>query len=91
MENILSNNGWIRVEDSMPDMDRLVWLFMSDGDVDLGCAFKDLEGVQKWAVIDGPIYASKGGIECEAEQDDVDVTHWHPVPELPKIEKGYET
>jgi hypothetical protein len=75
---------WIPVTVSMPPEEATVWL--TDGtQVWLGCLVW-AEGCFWWATHFGQVYAQDGQIiaECEIEED-IEVTHWHAVPTLPKL------
>ena len=70
---------------NLPEHLETVWLYNENtGWVALGCYCEDSDGWY-WATSNGTIYSEEGKIIAECEGDDYVVTHWHRVPELPKI------
>ncbi len=75
---------WINVNEKLPEENETVWAINKEkGWVMLGCLV--YEDGWLWADSNGLIYAKNGNIvaECECD-DDYDVTHWQPLPKLPK-------
>lgn len=75
---------WINVKEKLPEENETVWAINKEkGWVMLGCLIYDDGWL--WAKSNGFIYAENGNIVAECElDDDYDVTHWQPLPKLPK-------
>lgn len=85
-EQVQDRSPWVSVGDRLPEPDKSVWLYNIDRDwVWLGCrAYPG--GFQEpwcWAESNGVLYIKDGEIIIEAELEDLDVTHWMPLPEPP--------
>ena len=75
---------WISVEDRLPPLDRIVWLFRPKYGPFIGCRTDDGDG-WLWANSYGSQYWHEGKWEGDAEiDDDYDVTHWMPLPDPPE-------
>jgi hypothetical protein len=71
---------WISVNNRLPDPLETVWI--TNGKyVNLGCLVDLVEGWCWAAAFDQP-YIEDGEIVVDCEPDDLDVTHWHPVPSM---------
>lgn len=83
-------NGWISVEDSLPEPLETVWLSNGKGWTSLGCRSDYYEGdngelVWCWAETNGIIYEENGKIVSECDSDDLDVLFWHRIPKPPIV------
>ena len=76
---------WIKIEDKFPNEDELVWLYSENTKcIFLGSrVYLNNEG-WFWSSIDSGTYVYKGLISGDCSIDDLDVTHWMPLPEPPK-------
>ena len=78
--------NWINIEETktFPNENETVWLYCEkDKTVFLGChVYLNNEG-WFWAQSNGNIYSENGKIVSECDIDDLDVTHWCRLPELP--------
>lgn len=74
--------GWVSVEERLPEPLDAVWMTNGNGWVALGCMVQ-VEGGWHWAISNGIIYSENGKIVSECESDDLDVKFWHPTPALP--------
>lgn len=77
--------NWIKCTDRMPAENETVWMMNIDTKwVSLGClSYAGEEGGWLWAESNGSIYNDKNKIVSKCEWDDeYDVTHWHPLPEM---------
>lgn len=75
--------NWIETKNKMPKENQTVWLFnINTGWVNLGCRVY-VDSGWLWAITNGVIYNENNCIvsECELD-DDYNVTHWSPLPEL---------
>lgn len=80
---------WISVNDRLPETLETVWISNGKGWTTLGCRSDYHYGdedklVWCWAKTNGIIYEEDGKIISECEEDDLDVTHWMPLPQPPK-------
>ncbi len=75
---------WINVEDKLPKESETVWAINKDTRfIMLGCIV--YEDGWLWAESKGIIYCEDNNIVAECELDDeYDITHWQPLPKLPK-------
>jgi hypothetical protein len=75
---------WISVEDRLPDDLETVWLANMKKDwIWIGClAVFDSEGNWTWAETNMSVYIEDNKIVAECESEDLDVTHWMPLPEF---------
>lgn len=80
-------NGWVSVNDRLPDMLKTVWVSNGKGWTSLGCRTPYYEGreddVLSWgwsAILTGNIEEARGEITGDFEDDDWDVQFWHEVP-----------
>ena len=82
-------NNWIKVEDEPPSLDKIVWLHNNrTGYIALGCRIYDnLADGYIWAESRGVFEAKETGMVTDCYIDDIEVTHWHPIPKLPEKEK----
>jgi hypothetical protein len=78
-------NGWISVEDSLPEPLETVWLSDGKGWSTLGCRNDNYDGVWSWAETNGIIYEENGKIVSECDSDDLDVLFWHRIPKPPIV------
>ena len=83
----MSNNRWISVENKLPEPGRLVWYITKNKSVFIGAHIKDNRNWY-WVAADLEFYVCEGRIEAYVEGITSDATHWHPIPEPPKIERG---
>lgn len=72
-------NGWVSVDDEMPEESETVWISNGKGWTSLGCLAYTGEG-WCWAETNGVIYEEDGKIVSECEYDDLDVKWWHKIP-----------
>jgi hypothetical protein len=71
---------WISVNEKLPEPLETVWI--TNGKfVNLGCLV-DHEDGWCWAKSVEEPYIQDGKILVGCEPDDLDVTHWHPVPSM---------
>lgn len=80
--------GWVSVEDKLPEVLETVWVSNGKGWTALGCRTDYYENDEGgfdwcWAGSNGIIYEESGKIVSECEEDDLDVRFWHPLPEPP--------
>ena len=79
--------NWIDIEKTktFPNENETVWLYCAkDKTVFLGChVYLNNEG-WFWAQSNGNIYNENGKIVSECDIEDLNVTHWCSIPELPK-------
>ena len=76
---------WIDVNDRLPEEDELVWLYsLNTKSIYLGCRVYVNNQGWFWACLDSWVYCYKGKIDGECSIDDLDVTHWMPLPKLPE-------
>jgi hypothetical protein len=73
-------NNWISVDDKLPELLETVWITNGKGWTTLGCVVGYYDGFC-WAQTNGIIYEENGKIVSECEEDDLDVTHWHKLPD----------
>jgi hypothetical protein len=72
---------WVAVEDELPPIDILVWLF-ERGHIYIGCRF-ETEGTWMWARnYDGISFNTKEW-DTECEMEDIQPTKWAKLPESP--------
>ena len=81
-------DGWVSVEDKLPEVLETVWVSNGKGWTALGCRTDYYENDEGgfdwcWAGSNGIIYEESGKIVSECEEDDLDVRFWHPLPEPP--------
>ena len=78
-------NNWISVKDKLPNENETVWICNNETRyVNLGSfVYIGNEG-WFWSESNGTIYSHEGNIVAECETEDLDVTHWMPLPKLPK-------
>ena len=80
-------NGWIALQDALPDENETVWLYHNVSRfLALGCRIypQDEENGWLWAVSNGTIYSENRKIVAECEADDnYEFTHFCPLPILP--------
>lgn len=81
--------GWVSVEDGLPEPLETVWLSNGKGFTSLGCRTELVDVGDDtynwcWAQSNGIIYEEKGKIVSECEDDDLDVKFWQPLPAPPK-------
>lgn len=80
---------WISVKDSLPPENETVWLISQRQQTAvLGCLVYIINEGYFYAGSNGFIYVEDGKIVTECEIDDIEVTHWLPLPKLPPKE-GY--
>ena len=72
--------AWISVNDKLPEELETVWI-TNGSYVSLGCLVHNGEG-WCWAEAMEQPYIEDGKIVVGCEEDDLDVTHWHPVPSM---------
>ena len=80
--------GWVSVEDKLPEVLETVWVSNGKGWTALGCRTDYYENDEGgfdwcWAGSNGIIYEESGKIVSECEEDDLDVRFWHPLPSPP--------
>ena len=73
MSNLTPNNGWISVNDNLPDSQRQVIIYTDFGGILTGC-------------YDGDTWFSYGFNTGEEGSRDLVVTHWQELPDVPKEE-----
>ena len=81
--DVPDTSKWVTSKDSLPESFKTVWMTNGKGWVALGCRVEFEEGYH-WAESNGVIYLEDNKIVTECESDDLDVTHWCPVPDLPE-------
>jgi hypothetical protein len=77
--------SWIKVEDELPPLDKLVWL-CEDERIFIGARVlpPDSDG-WLWAEAYGTVICRIDRWDCpDLEEDDLHPTHWMALPELPK-------
>lgn len=82
--------GWVSVEDKLPEVLETVWVSNGKGWTALGCRTDYYENDEGgfdwcWAGSNGIIYEESGKIVSECEEDDLDVRFWHPLPSPPTV------
>lgn len=74
MSNLTPNNGWISVNDHLPDSPRQVLIYTDFGGRYAGC-------------YNGDTWFSYGFNTGEEDSRDLVVTHWQELPDPPKMEE----
>lgn len=74
MSNLTPNNGWISVNDHLPDSPRQVLIYTDFGGRYVGC-------------YNGDAWFSYGFNTGEEDSRDLVVTHWRELPDPPIMEK----
>jgi hypothetical protein len=74
MSNLTPNNGWISVNDNLPDSPRQVLIYTDFGGILTGC-------------YDGDTWFSYGFNTGEEGSRDLVVTHWRELPDQPRMEE----
>ena len=88
--SVPDTSKWVACEDKLPGNLQTVWLAnVKKQWVCLGCLVENddqFEGEYNyhWAEGNGVIYSEDNKIVTECKSDDLDVTHWCPVPDLPE-------
>ena len=77
-------NGWIDVNDHLPEELETVWITNGKCWTTLGCRAFDGDN-WCWAASNGVIYQDGDKIVAECEADDLDVKYWHRVPKPIRI------
>lgn len=90
-------NGWVSVEDRLPESLETVWISNGRGWTTLGCRsdlYEDtnedtgeLEWHWCWCASNGIIWEEDGKIVSECENDDLNVKFWKLLPSPPKTDK----
>lgn len=78
-------DGWIDVNDHLPDELETVWITNGKGWTTLGCWSYFDENEWCWAETNGTIYQDEDEIVAECEADDLDVKFWHRLPKPIKV------
>lgn len=86
MEEVIKfENVWIDVNERWPDEDELVWCYSSyTKHIFLGCISYFYNEGWFWGAIDGGTYIYQDKICGDCSIDDLDVTHWMPLPKPPQ-------
>lgn len=74
MSNLTLNNGWISVNDNLPDSPRQVLIYTDFGGRYVGC-------------YNGDAWFSYGFNTGEEGSRDLVVTHWQELPDPPRMEE----
>ena len=82
---IWMKNGWIDVNDHLPEELETVWITNGKGWTTLGCWSYLDENEWCWAETNGTIYQDEDEIVAECEADDLDVKFWHKLPKPIKV------
>lgn len=79
--------SWISIKDKLPPTNQMVWLYNQPEKLIWLGAYAHIpnEGCL-WATSNGPLYAKEIWILSQLEIDDINPTHWQPLPELPNKE-----
>lgn len=72
-------DGWISVEDDLPEELETVFISNGKGWTSIGC-LGYMDGHWLWAESNGLIYQEDNEIISECEIDDIDVKYWHRFP-----------
>ena len=83
----MDNNGWISAVDQLPAPGQLCWYITSNRDVFIGARVRGMPTDWLWVKHKPEFSIFEGRIEAYVDGITSDATHWHPIPELPKIEK----
>lgn len=78
-------DGWIDVNDHLPDELETVWITNGKGWTTLGCWSYFDENEWCWAETNGTIYQDGDEIVAECEAGDLDVKYWHRLPKPIKV------
>jgi hypothetical protein len=75
---------WINVKDRLPGEGQMVWgINPEQGTAVLVCRIIDVVDGWCWAMSNGTTYIEDGEIVAECEAEELDITHWMPLPNLP--------
>lgn len=80
----MSNESkWINVKDALPKDLETVWGINPKRNIAVLCCVVSFSEGWCWAISNGTTYIEDGKIVAECEDDDLDITHWMPLPEPP--------
>lgn len=79
----MNTSKWIPIENELPELLETVWLAnLEKKFVWLGCRVYVNDEGWMWAEHNGLLYCENNKIVAECDIDDLDVTHWLPLPTL---------
>jgi hypothetical protein len=81
----LQPQGWVSVNDALPEPLETVWLTSGEGWCCLGCLVES-DGGWHWAQSNGVIYIEDGEIVSQCESEDLTVNFWHKLPKAPCLQ-----
>lgn len=75
---------WIKVEDDLPPIGELVWIYGGDAGITIAERTENESGWY-WEVINDTYFvADEDQIIVDTYWEDINPTHWHSIPKLPK-------
>lgn len=76
---------WKSVDDELPPIGELVWVYGRQDGIYLAERYQWPDGWQ-WAKMNDPFFSRhEDKISADAYIEDIEPTHWHPLPKLPKL------
>lgn len=77
--------SWINIDDQLPPFGELVWVYGGNAGITLA-ERTEAYGTWAWSVINDPFFSRhEDRIEVDTCFDDINPTHWHPLPVLPPL------
>lgn len=75
--------NWVKCEDSLPELDDMVWLRFGDDSMVIGERSSSTDGWM-WSACYAPYFDNGKWEYVDGEPLDEDPTHWMSLPEPPK-------
>ena len=77
--------SWIKIEDQLPPFSELVWVYGGDAGITLAERSENESGWH-WEIINDTYFIEdEDQIIVDTYWEDINPTHWHPLPKLPAL------